>query len=206
MSWANPRLWESWPTIRALVVGTGRSGTGYLAETLTASGAPATHEHLFGWEDDPPPDPLVAVSWLAVPYLHAHHRQVHIWHQVRHPQAVMRSLLANELAARSGRWWDYRARHLPMTGNPEVDAARIYVAWNLACERWASRQWQVERITDDLVVSLCTAVGAVASPDLTVPADTNREAAPDESWTLDDMGPGPDRDAVLRMGARYGYL
>lgn len=89
-----------------LIVGTGRSGTGYMAEVLTESGLETGHEKVYnpqslryvesGIHDFPywPKNGFGDSSWMAVPYLgrflEAGGKAVHI---TRHPYDVLASLV-----------------------------------------------------------------------------------------------------------------
>lgn len=76
---------------RFLVVGSGRCGTKYLSELLTAAGVPCGHERVYNphnagvW----PADLQADSSWMAVPHLPAAGLPVVLL--VRHPLAVVRS-------------------------------------------------------------------------------------------------------------------
>lgn len=76
---------------RFIVTGTGRSGTRYFSELLTACGIRCGHERVFGpslsdvdwqdWEADS--------SWMAIPHLHAETAPVVL--VARHPLSVVKS-------------------------------------------------------------------------------------------------------------------
>lgn len=196
-------------TLRAVIVGTGRSGSGYIAQALTACGIRCGHEQVwgFGRRDD---QLLVESSWMAVRFLPL---RLRVWHQVRHPEASLRSRITAPGHARDGspmdRWQREHGKGMPeLPQDPVLRAMRRYVVWNLACEQHAEFRWRVEDVDETLISDLAARldVPCDTSALTDVPTDTNRHTSHDAAWTLDDMPRGVDRDAVLRMGERYGYL
>jgi hypothetical protein len=79
-----------------VVTGCGRSGTMYTARVLTAAGLPCSHEFVFS-PDGGDPGALESgkgeASWLAVPSLDQGWPEGVVFHQVRHPEDVIRSFL-----------------------------------------------------------------------------------------------------------------
>lgn len=79
-------------TRRFLVTGCGRSGTGFIAGFLTASGVPCGHEEIFtptgmrDWNDKPGES-----SWFAAAMLYRLPRNFPVIHVVRHPRDVAAS-------------------------------------------------------------------------------------------------------------------
>jgi hypothetical protein len=79
-----------------VITGCARSGTGYTAELLTRLGLTTEHETVFspyteafpGWGAAPGES-----SWLAAPFIHQLPPGTVVLHQLRHPDAVVRSLL-----------------------------------------------------------------------------------------------------------------
>jgi len=189
-------------SLRAVVVGTGRSGSGYIARALTAAGVRCGHEQVWGF-GKPDSQLVVESSWLAVRFLPL---PFVIWHQVRHPEAHLRSRITAtvrpdpRLARLRGEWF-------PPHPDPVIHAMRRYVVWNLACERWASRRWRVEDVDGGLVAELAAEIGVACDPARVaeVPTDVNKHTRDEVVWTLDDLPAGADRDAVMAMGERYGY-
>jgi hypothetical protein len=129
--------------LQYLVVGTGRSGTVYVAKLLTAAGFPCSHERIFtggdpaeaarileaggknsecsthfGLEFAGPP--VAESSYMAVPFLeHEALRHCSLIHVVRDPLKVLRSFLNNILFFRENRFEHCHAQeqfirtHLP---------------------------------------------------------------------------------------------
>jgi LPS sulfotransferase NodH len=77
-----------------IIVGTGRSGSGYLSKLLTLNGIMCGHEHSFNpSRHGPIQHPYQAdSSWLAVPYLDNYIHNTKILHVVRDPIKVLESL------------------------------------------------------------------------------------------------------------------
>jgi hypothetical protein len=98
-----------------LITGCARSGTGYTASLFSELGVPCGHEAVFtpystgfeGWGTAQGES-----SWLAVPFVEQLPAGTVVLHQVRHPAAVIGSLLAigffSERGSRSGRDWRSR--------------------------------------------------------------------------------------------------
>ena len=84
---------------QALVTGTGRCGTGYVAQTLQNLGIDVTHEGRFTVAGpNEACTSAVDVSWMAVPWLKQ--QRGPMVHLVRHPLDVIASL--NEMLTASG--------------------------------------------------------------------------------------------------------
>src|SRR5215510_14389698 len=94
---------EAISQLRFLVVGSGRSGTRYASELFTALDIPCGHEAMFtgGHQGELVGD----ASFGAVAFLDRFTGQV--FHQVRHPLAVLRSILATEFFSRPGDYVAY---------------------------------------------------------------------------------------------------
>jgi hypothetical protein len=105
-----------------VVTGCARSGTGYTARLLSTLGVPCTHEALFSPYTERFkgfPEPGGDSSWLAVPFVDELPPGTVVLHQVRHPDAVVSSLLGIRFFADDGtetsrdwrsRWQVARAR------------------------------------------------------------------------------------------------
>lgn len=191
----------------ACILGTGRSGSGYVAAVLRAAGVPCGHEEWWG-PDAPCPAGLVAdSSWCALPAM-LHRPVPHVFLQVRDPLKVVASLVASP---DWGPYVPYRAAvGFASQGDPVKAAMALYVGWNALCESVAGRWWRVEDIkASDLLavtgphtrLSQREAVGALTS----VPCDFNHH---DGDLTLgwDDLPQGPEFDALRLSAHHYGYI
>lgn len=78
--------------LKCLITGCGRSGTGFLANTIAQGGTPCGHENIFS-----PMGPVITSnlefesSWYAVPYLTKIPEETKILHVVRNPKSVIES-------------------------------------------------------------------------------------------------------------------
>lgn len=130
-------------TLHYLFTGTGRCGTGYMAQVLNGLGLPCGHEAIFNMgQTDVVRDRLrtskavAESSWLAVPYLDwPELRGVTVVQVMRHPKKVMDSLLRMGFFA--DRFMSYhnwaRAHVLPELDNwnrPEDKAALWWLGVN----------------------------------------------------------------------------
>ncbi len=79
--------------LKGLIVGCGRSGTGFVANYLTDNGLPSGHEDLFDVYGCRVSNSELEYesSWYAVPYLQILDPSVRILHVVRHPEKVAAS-------------------------------------------------------------------------------------------------------------------
>lgn len=133
------------PTLKTLIVGTGRCGTGYLADALNRSGIACGHESIFNHFDEKrvqgnlARSQLVADSaWPAAifigrPWLPA---EVRIVHLVRHPLDVITSFWEIDFfsEARIGKTLNqvvYRNTTIsPDTQDRLMSAVEHYIQWN----------------------------------------------------------------------------
>lgn len=198
--------------LQFVVVGTGRHGSGYTSRLFTEAGLPTGHEQFYGFNE--PEIGLVGdSSWLAVPHLESLDEQgVQVYHQTRHPIESLRSMLGGEMfgEGRKNKWFAVRESYLPMTGIDVIDAMRIYVQWNIACERWAMSRWQVEKLDwfNFAVVAACAQVEVdrdqFIKAQAMVPSNYNGHRR-NEGITFDDLPSGADKDALAMLAEHYGY-
>lgn len=142
-------------TTHFIVTGTGRSGTGFVAQTLNRSGVKCGHEQVYGgrksaWLSDPfnisPPwgDYVAEASWLAAPI----RTRWPTYLVVRHPLEVVRSCLeTQELRKLPAAYNRYRQRVLPFIWNIPQESERIltyWVHWNLIAERNSDKIFLLE--------------------------------------------------------------
>lgn len=146
-------------TGRAVVVGSGRCGTGYVRRLLAAGAVRAGHEQVYGLAqacDRQPPawDRFdVDCSWLAVPFLARDRPRAALL--VRHPLAVVGSMLRLGVFA-DGRDTDpYTATYYafrPEIAEWEQEADRAlaaWYAWNTAALPWVQGWVRVEHLAPD---------------------------------------------------------
>jgi hypothetical protein len=207
-----PRL-----NFRFVVVGTGRSGTGYAARLFTELDIPCGHEAAF--DPDVSGRPLLGdASFGIVPFLEGFGGLV--FHQVRHPLAVLRSMLATDFFSSPGRYAPYyrllqsTLPRLDDRGTPVRKAMYYIVAWNRRCERAATLRWRVESLDAATLRRASALVGcersvqACAAALERVPRDVNRlelrglERA-DLAWA--DLPDCPEKRDLVDSLRRYGY-
>ena len=151
-------------SVRFVVTGTGRNGTGYTAHLFNAAGLRCGHEEIFterpAWGESAArrvrfvsrmKEPAGRIkenirrrgmgldgdaSWMAVPRL-PRFRGAGIL-QVRHPIPVIRSFTGTRFFSEPNRHrsqYRYAAAHFSPVGDDVVDAMRWWVYWNLRAER-----------------------------------------------------------------------
>jgi len=129
-----------------VIIGTGRCGTNFVADYLTAAGHPCSHERFYR-----PTGPLYGAtatrvtsegdsSWLAVPYLPA--SGIIAIHQTRAPLPVIKSFLKlgffhPEHYARHKRFVDFAQAHFEFSDDPLRSAMRWWLDWNKKCTQIA---------------------------------------------------------------------
>ncbi len=211
---------SSMPSLRFLVVGTGRSGTTFTTALLQRAGIAVEHEAVFTQTGPRDPGRLEGdVSWMAVPYLARFPGP--ILHQVREPLAVIDSLLdlglfARDFADKIHRpWRNFLERHFHLSGDPLLDAMRFYIEWNARCEPFASVRVRVEDQPQgiaDFAEQIYPGKGPLIKQEL---ARISRNLNSREErrvprtrargLVFEDLPAGPDRDALGDMRERYGY-
>ncbi len=209
-AWLAERRDESGPP-QAVIVGTGRSGSGYIAQVLGRCGVVAGHEDFWNPHNRRRPGLQVDSSWMAVPDL-AEYEGVVI-HQVRDPLLVLSSLLNGDLRSFGSRaQWDFILRHIPEVADlGETEGfMRFIVGW---CERADSRavlRYRVEDLDAGLVVRIGELLGIQIPPERAraaldqVPTSFNRHT-PGPELDPEDLPRGATRDAFIELRRRYGY-
>lgn len=147
-----------------VIIGTGRSGTKWCADTLTEKGVPTGHESIFTPGGRKRIDALKGdSSWLALPWLEngADIGTGPVIHVVRDPRLCIRSML------RIGKFrddydtpWSKFARKYCSAAyrprDPFLRACLFWVAWNARCQTVARETLRIEELT---AKSLLQAVG-----------------------------------------------
>ena len=154
---------------RVLVTGCGRSGTRYMTFVLRRLGLDVPHERL---GRDGMASWTMAVEAAERPYGPPSDavRFEHVFHQVRHPLAVIRSVETFGPGS-----WEFVYAHTPCRPEdpPLVRGAKYWLHWNDHAERAACWRYRVEDVAaslPDLCDRLGVAFRAVAER---VPADVN---------------------------------
>lgn len=198
---------------RFVIVGTGRSGTGYIAALLWAGGIRCGHEGWWSPLDRKRPRLQGDASWCATFELDGYGGR--IFHQVRDPLVTMRSVAAVEVAPhrRRNAWYRYRTQFVDYTGDPMIDALLTTERWLVKAEAIAEWTWRLEDVDTALVSEIGTRVGlpidgaGVAAAIASAPrneAYSKKEGTFDFGW--DDLPDGPEKHRIVEIARRYGYL
>lgn len=197
----DPRPPAEWP--RAVILGTGRSGSGYIQRVLEAVGVRTGHEHWWSYQPSRR-QPFLDVdsSWLAT---FEDRLPPVVWAQVRNPVDCVASLAAHEFE--DGPWLPWRTDHMALTGDRWRDACRAYVHWNRAALDRAERWWRVEDVDAWLVVDLARRIDLPVEHDVAVDAlaqvatSTNNRNRPD----ADGLPDVAEADEVRALARELGY-
>lgn len=200
---------------RFAILGTGRSGTRYIADVLTEAGVNTGHE---AWWNPVGVRRLRLdgdASWCATFALDGY--QGHVFHQVRNTIRVVESMVAFGVAPhRINRTWpQYRRNWVTFSGDPIIDAMNVVDTWLTEAERRAHWTWRVEDVDADLIIRIGDRIGRPVSDAkaqhalAAVSRSTNRQSAERDSnvrlgW--DDLPKGDLKDRLQRHAERFGYL
>lgn len=209
--------------MRLLIVGSGRSGTGYCAELLRAARVVCGHENVYtapavlGHEPVDWDGYAAEASWMAVPLLPWLPSDIRPALLVRHPLAVVQSLLELRFFA-PATITSYHAvinRWTPATFTEATEHDRAllhWLSWNLAAAAHA-RPSRLESLTPLQVVGWLSDLGVPATLDAaaellgTVPRDVN--AKREDKSSPREVGWGMFRPPLARealaLARQLGY-
>lgn len=136
------------------IVGSGRSGTGFMAALMKANGLHWGHEEYYNpirLEGDDQDESLMGdSSWLALPYLESepYGRVIHV---TREPIAVVRSLLSIRFFHPETEDAPYpqflrRYSEVFQHADPVVRAVEFWVEWNRRCAAVAEVSMKIEEL------------------------------------------------------------
>lgn len=200
-----------------VIIGTGRSGTNFVADYLTAAGHPCGHERFYR-----PTGPLYRAgetrltpegdaSWLAVPYLPD--SGINAVHQTRAPLPVIKSFLKigffnAEYYAQHKRFIDFARSHFELSDDPLRSSMRWWLEWNEKCLAITDRHFRLEDF-DASTEQLSDWLGFdKALPKLGVPADTNTKRQMMDI-SVDEIESRirsfPEYPRLVDLAARLGY-
>ena len=207
---------------RFVVVGTGRSGTGYMSRLLTACGIPCGHEQVFGPAQATRAKPVVwgkweaDASWLAVPRLPM--LGVPVVLVTRHPLPTVRSMV--QLGQFTDDGADGLYGSVIRAFRPEVYAERtepdralaMWVHWTVAAAAHADHILALEHLTADRLTGVLHDLGASvdldtvqAALDTTPPANQaahRKRISYRPSWTDHRRQLA---DLARRLAGLFGY-
>lgn len=200
-----------------VIIGTGRCGTNFVADYLTAAGHSCGHERFYR-----PTGPLYRAgetrltsagdsSWLAVPYLPD--SGITAVHQTRAPLPVIKSFLKigffhPEHYAQHKRFIDFTRPHFTPSDDPLRSSMRWWLEWNEKCTAITDKHFRLEDF-HARTGQLAEWLGFdEALPDLDVPADTNTKrqvvaTSADEIETR--IRSFPEYPRLVDLAARLGY-
>lgn len=195
------------PAVDAVITGTGRCGTGYMAALLNEMGVPAGHEKVFTPYGISPDDRWrVDVSWLAGPVFAEH--KLPAVNLVRHPEDVISSLIGirffSDPVHLPYRMWV--ERFMDITGDDLVDAPHFYWQWNSIIERNSLGFFRIEDMdkpdeVERLLGTLNLEHRSVALPKI----DKTLNSRERVSFSVEDIRDSRDHDYVLSLMDLYGY-
>ena len=213
---------------RILLTGCGRSGTSYTATLLSALDVRCGHELVFrlpeivrgevSWPDDLPAES----SWLAAPFLDLLPAGTRIWHQVREPLAVLRSLRRVGLFEKPGPFRTFVVEHLgaELESASPLEAGLIYWdRWNALVEERAAAsglaysRHRLEDLEPAVLSELLASAGHFRSPaeieerQQRVRSDRNTrgDKSTDAALTWASLPDSAAKEAVTARARSYGY-
>lgn len=175
--------------MKFVIAGTGRNGSTYIAEVLSAAGVPCGHEAVFSPLGVREPDGLLGdSSWAATPHLES--TDLTVYHQVRHPLKVLASWAQIKDTEHGRIAWDALYDLIGVTSGARlVDVARYITTVHDIAERHAVRSWRVEDVDAALVCAIAADSGVRVSPECaataiaSVPTDTNDHGTKPLAWS-----------------------
>lgn len=172
--------------LRAIVTGTPRSGTKYIANLLCRLGVNSSHELYFNpfYQSIAELKHDVEVSWMAAPFLHELPPDVLIVHLVRDPLKTINSLAATGHMKAGNIYADFLFKH-SRTSHP----VHSWYRWNMLIEQCAKSRPYVRIRLEDWA-QLREPYGL----------DPNSWGAVDAKYVSEDLW----REA-REMANRYGY-
>ncbi|MEP3227199.1 MAG: hypothetical protein ABJO01_14575 [Parasphingorhabdus sp.] len=200
------------------IIGTGRSGSTYVAEMFKASGYECSHEAYFTPEGPKLRNPERGIhckgdsSWLAVPFLPD--PDIVAIHQVRHPHKVILSTynlgwFDENIQNQRMPFYTFAKEHFEFSDDPLQSSLRWYIEWNQRCELITDKRFQIEKLSEN-IDNLSNWLGR----DLTYieknrsSNSNSRRAVVDNP--LDDISDRikeyPEYDRLLEMAETYGYV
>jgi len=202
---------------RFVILSSGRAGSGYIAKVLNFAGCACGHEGFWNANAEGRLGTLIGdSSWFALVPGALDGWRGKVFHQTRHPLAVVSSFV-HAPPDRRARSWPYKVRTLlrEVPSDPLELAMALWHDSNVRAEEMTDRRWGVEDVSPMLVsllvllgsgmsVTTCdeeTAAAAIAA----VPKNHNQHTDKQRlGW--DDLPAGALKDDVRAMGERYGYV
>lgn len=191
---ASPDAFKGNGLPKAVIVGSGRHGSGFIAQVLRRCGVPCGHEDVYDLEVVPC-GLDVDSSWLAMPRLEKQRSGIRVFHQWRNPLRVLTSMMGKELEDGVGvQYMNFRKRCSPAQAprNPQ-DRLRFFVEslanWLKRCDAISEYSYSIDDITPQDVMRIADAAGITVMEDearealTSVPKNVNRgKAVPQVTW------------------------
>lgn len=139
-----------------IITGTGRCGTGYMAEVISKAGLECTHEEVFTPEGVVEhPHVWAEASWMAVPYL-SHFARTPVVLVHRHPLAVISSFLGKRTFHRRSPYRDFLYRQNPSLrhASPLEAAIDHYLFWNKHALNYADVVTDIDDVAWEKIIPL----------------------------------------------------
>lgn len=210
-------------SLKILITGTGRCGTGYMAQLFHSMGIRTGHERVYTVGGSiVGVIPEIECSWLAVPYLGSLHPNVRVIHLVREPLATIRSLVDNLFGVKNT-WWEFAKKYSPMYQTHKgtvssftyydsdlLNAAAFYINWNRTIELHASHRLNLENIGVSEIDTVLRDARLDVDPSTSyqaldvTPRDTNSRPIKTDPLTYDDF-PMFLRQDLIKIAKDYDY-
>lgn len=192
------------------IVGTGRSGSGYIAKVLTEAGFPCGHEEWYNPFGIHREGLFADSSWCALaPEFEDTVRNTEVWHQIRNPFDVIASHMKGW--SQTDAWWPMKESIL--LGEPAEDQIglamqSVYSAHVMAFDLNPTRVWKLEEVSPKMLSGLLHISEEEAKDAMSrVPTNYNQHG----TMRRPQLGPDdlPDnrwKPRIVTIAKRYGYL
>jgi hypothetical protein len=201
---------------KAVITGTGRNGSRWIANVLSAAGLETSHECWFNGRGVQHESGVIESSWLAVPELDDFDGVIGV--QLRDPQQVIQSLLGagahgqfSKEGRKQGHYFDWIVEWLPNIKDMDPpEAAQHFVAHWLHRVMWqADYIWTVESLDVQRVEDVAYRLGgvmlgsrAVELALATFPPAKSRHL-PDRSITWSHLPINKDRRLIAKLVQQF---
>lgn len=191
------------------IVGTGRSGSGYIAKVLTECGMPCGHEGWYNPLGQRQAGLVADSSWCALaPEFEDTVRNTYVWHQVRNPFDVIASHMKKW--SQSDLWWPMKESIL--IGPPEEDTIDLAMqsVWSshvMAFDLNPQLTWRLEDVSAKMVANLVgTTECEIKDTFDSVPKTINYHGPGSLKLGPDDLPDNKWKPRIIEIAERYGYL
>jgi hypothetical protein len=202
--------------MKLLITGCGRSGTAFIAKILRIVDLEATHEVLFNPVRCSWPHEHIGIesSWLAVPHLHKLPLDVVVFHQLRNPFDVIRSLMGYDFFNRpeSKAYRNFVYEHEPSIKKLTTDIDRCiayWILWNTRVQKRAEFTYQLEELTPSRLRDFLSHAGTDVSLAALVSAFTQTgkmyNHRPRANCTAEQILGRPMGPRLERVAKSFGY-